>query len=617
MRNISGQLRKGVVPFLLVLIGAAILAAPFPLTSPDPTSHDFTIEADNFTFWPSTLRVNQGDTVTLRLASVDVVHGLSLDGYDLTLTADPGKPQEVTFTADKSGMFRFRCSVTCGSLHPFMIGELRVAPNLPLFRALALVAWTALAGTWWLWRKPNLPKPAQPKRIDLTAIPWVSSVLKSRWLQWSLMTITLVFFVLSILTGLFGTPAGNRNFAIIFVWIVWWALVILILVPLGGRAWCAMCPIPAPGEWLQRRSLVKRGEEHSWSRGWKWPRKLRNIWMQNGSFMLVALFSVPILTRPLLTGVALSLFLAAAIGLSLLYERRTFCRYLCPVGGFIGLYSMAAPLELRVKDPQVCVSHKDKECYLGSDQGYGCPWLVFPATLKENTYCGLCTECLKTCSQNNIALQLRPFGEDLTKRTKTRLDEAYKAFIMLTCAFAYGLVLLGPFGALKNAANDVGTSGWLAYAGVFIAANLLVVPGLFYAAAALGRWWGGLRKRPVRQVMLEYATALIPLGLAAWMAFSLGFVLVSASYVLPVLSDPFGWGWNLIGYTGAAWKPLLPGLIPLLQVPLLVGGLLAAINLTLKAARRQTDGTAALRAASPTLALLTVVTASFIMVFIG
>ena len=35
------------------------------------------------------------------------------------------------------------------------------------------------------------------------------------------------------------------------------ALVILLLVPVGGRLWCTMCPIPAPGEWLQRRALVQ------------------------------------------------------------------------------------------------------------------------------------------------------------------------------------------------------------------------------------------------------------------------------------------------------------------------------------------------------------------------
>ena len=82
-------------------------------------------------------------------------------------------------------------------------------------------------------------------------------MLRTRWLQWSLTALTLLFFVLAIIAGLAGTPAGNRNFGIVFVWIVWWALLILLLVPFAGRLWCGVCPIPAPGEWLQRRALVQ------------------------------------------------------------------------------------------------------------------------------------------------------------------------------------------------------------------------------------------------------------------------------------------------------------------------------------------------------------------------
>ena len=85
-------------------------------------------------------------------------------------------------------------------------------------------------------------------RFELTRIPLVKKILVSRWLQWSLVALTLPVFLLAILTGLFGTPAGSRNFGIVFVWIVWWALVILLMVPFAGRLWCTMCPIPAPGE---------------------------------------------------------------------------------------------------------------------------------------------------------------------------------------------------------------------------------------------------------------------------------------------------------------------------------------------------------------------------------
>ena len=94
-------------------------------------------------------------------------------------------------------------------------------------------------------------------RYAISDVPIIKRMLRSRWLQWSLTALTLLFFVLAIIAGLVGTPAGNRNFGIVFVWIVWWALLILLLLPFAGRLWCGVCPIPAPGEWLQRRALVQ------------------------------------------------------------------------------------------------------------------------------------------------------------------------------------------------------------------------------------------------------------------------------------------------------------------------------------------------------------------------
>ncbi|MCL4394262.1 MAG: 4Fe-4S binding protein [Chloroflexi bacterium] len=265
------------------------------------------------------------------------------------------------------------------------------------------------------------------RRIELTREPIVKRILTSRWLQWSMIAITLPVFLLAILAGGFGTPAGSRNFGIVFVWVVWWAFLILLLLPLGGRLWCAICPIPAPGEWLQRRALVEpRRGGRLYTLGLKWPRRLANIWLQSASFLTVALFSVVILTTPSVSALVLALFAAMAVGTSLLFERRTFCRYLCPVGGFIGLYSQLAPVEIRARDRAVCMTHKQKTCYVGSAAGYGCPWLVFPGALEKNTYCGLCTECLKTCPLDNVGVFVRPFGADLlaakgavsTKRTR-------------------------------------------------------------------------------------------------------------------------------------------------------------------------------------------------------
>ncbi len=75
---------------------------------------------------------------------MDVAHGLYLDAYELQITADPGQTESLTFIADRSGTFRFRCSLTCGDLHPFMIGKLHVGPNTLLWRGIGLACLSLL-----------------------------------------------------------------------------------------------------------------------------------------------------------------------------------------------------------------------------------------------------------------------------------------------------------------------------------------------------------------------------------------------------------------------------------------------------------------------------------------
>lgn len=121
---------------------AAILFYPAPGKASQPLERTFRVEAGRFAYSPSILKVNQGDQVTLELLSNDVVHGLAIDGYDLEIVADPGRTSRLTFTANRKGTFRFRCSVTCGSMHPFMIGKIQVGDNLFWLRTagLALLA---------------------------------------------------------------------------------------------------------------------------------------------------------------------------------------------------------------------------------------------------------------------------------------------------------------------------------------------------------------------------------------------------------------------------------------------------------------------------------------------
>jgi len=65
---------------------------------------------------------------------------------------------------------------------------------------------------------------------------------------------------------------------------------------------------------------------------------------------------------------------------------------------------------------------------------------------------------------------------------------------------------------------------------------------------------------------------LVPIGIFAWIAFSLPMLMVNYSYILVVLSDPLGMGWNLLGTANYAFKPFIPEWIPTIQgIILLVG----------------------------------------------
>jgi len=127
----------------LVVLLIILFPAPAQIA---PTDRTIRIQASSYQYAPSIVRVNQGDRVTIELTPTDVVHGLYLDGYGLSLSADPGQTRRLSFVADRPGMFRFRCSLTCGPLHPFMIGKLIVGTNWLAWRAVGLALLAASAG---------------------------------------------------------------------------------------------------------------------------------------------------------------------------------------------------------------------------------------------------------------------------------------------------------------------------------------------------------------------------------------------------------------------------------------------------------------------------------------
>jgi heme/copper-type cytochrome/quinol oxidase subunit 2 len=156
-----------VIAVLLLLGGGTGLAAS-RFATPAPQDRYITIKAHKYAYEPAVLKINKGDRVFLTLVSSDVTHGFFLEGYDLDAQVRPGdfsfqvrhpsesaeyKPtEEVSFVANRTGKFRYRCSTTCGYMHPFMQGEMIVSPNSLFPTSIGMLAGLAF-GMMWISRR--------------------------------------------------------------------------------------------------------------------------------------------------------------------------------------------------------------------------------------------------------------------------------------------------------------------------------------------------------------------------------------------------------------------------------------------------------------------------------
>ena len=93
--------------------------------------------------------------------------------------------------------------------------------------------------------------------------------------------------------------------------------------------------------------------------------------------MLVAL--------PKVTGLAVILLLVVPTLLALVFEHRAFCRYLCPVSGFLEPFSRMSTLALRNKSQKTCDRCKAHFCQKGSEKGWACPYGINVGEMTESS----------------------------------------------------------------------------------------------------------------------------------------------------------------------------------------------------------------------------------------
>ena len=391
-------------------------------------------------------------------------------------------------------------------------------------------------------------------RWDITG-QLLRRVLKAPMTIFVARLVFVLVFVLIILAGLFGNQNATMNIAPLLTWTIWWAGLI-ILVLFFGKVWCYVCPWDAIATWTERMKFW--GPRRSGiGLGLKWPRRLRNIWPAVALFLLLTWIELgmSITVIPRATAWIALTILALSIICALVFERKSFCRYGCLVGRISGLYSMFASVELRATNLETCAACKTHDCYRGNEQGDGCPTFELPQVMQQSTYCILCAECIKTCPSDNISLRLRPWGSDLVAPVRPRADEAFLTLILLAMTSFHGLTMTPVWPRWTYAVQEaLGGPPMLTFTVLMVA--IIATPILLYAGLTrISAIWSAPHSGKV--LFLHYAYAFLPLALFYHLAHNAEHFLIESPKVFALLSDPFGWGWNLFGTSQWKAAPLI------------------------------------------------------------
>ncbi len=422
----------------------------------------------------------------------------------------------------------------------------------------------------------------------LNAYPWLRRFLNTDWYPdrinygftaWVFPLVVMILFV--------APQDRQHNFALNLFWAWWWPL-ILLLFPIIGRLWCAFCPFMIYGEIVQKLSLKFFPRTLK-----KWPREVAEKW---GGWFLFGLFVLIFLWEELwnlentayLSSWLLLLITAGAVLFSLIFERRFWCRYLCPIGGMNGLFAKLSIVELRAQQGTCAAECTTYHCYkggVGFGEGQttnGCPIYSHPAQLTDNKDCVLCMTCLKACPHRSVELNLRPPGIELWT---THIPHAYEVallFLLLGGVYLHRLPELNHLLRLQ-----VDLTQFFPHLGLSIAAIVIpsLIPFLAYGAMQGLYKLGQLEFisfklcKPLPFIVLAYGYLPLVLGGNLAHYFKLG--LEEGGQIIPITFATFGQiGDNLPSFIAD------PAVITFLQSMTLIVALLITIFLTQKIAKR-------------------------------
>jgi ferredoxin len=230
---------------------------------------------------------------------------------------------------------------------------------------------------------------------------------------------------------------------------------------------------------------------------------------------------------PFNVGLLLLTMLFSAVTVAVIYERQSWCRYLCGLGGMISVLAKASPLELRA-DRNVCISQcTSNECYLGTATMEGCPFGQVAPKLHSNRFCKLCGVCVKLCPHGAVNLNLRMPGKEIWEMRHTNTGTAFLIIGMIGG-------LLTEMVSKMPVYKEITTVMPLPEMARFTVVFLLVLAGVNLMLALAASFSRRVYGDTFSENYSRYGLALLPLTLTGFMAFHI-YYLINLGVQLPIL----------------------------------------------------------------------------------
>lgn len=460
---------------------------------------------------------------------------------------------------------------------------------------------------------------------DLLKAPLLGPFLRWRHARTTLQLLLLAVAVLVITDGLWGPQLAPKNMAGILPWVHWRGFVALALL-VFGNLFCMACPFMLP------RRLAKKlfpATRH-------WPGALKSKWLAIGLLFLFlwGYEAFDLWASPWITAWLALAYFAAAFAIDGIFRGAAFCKYVCPIGHFHFVNSLASPTEVAIREPEVCATCTTRECIVGvrerpralgegapadaralrtHERGRvlqnGCELWLYQETKWGNMDCTFCLECIHACPHDNIGILTRPPGKELWEdpqragvgRFSKRPDLAALAAFLTFAAFMNAFGMVSPIYALEAWLSEaLGIQSGPVILGILFFVGMVLLPSLFVAGAAKASQTLSRSGRTLVQEATRYAYALVPVGFGMWVAHYLYHFLVGGLTLVPVTQEYLS-DLGMAGGMTPSWAlgPLLPEswLLPL-ELLFLEVGCLASLVVAYRIAHRDV-GNRALQGALP------------------